>query len=81
MESEAEIHTLTEIHNHMMEIAGSEESVYSQKWLKTKLKEIYEDHVTFSEGDDKARKTCFLNMVHCLINDKWYVSRSKVKYP
>ena len=31
LESEAEIHTLTEIHNHMVEIAGSEESVYSQK--------------------------------------------------
>ena len=64
LESEAGIHTLTEIHNHMVEIAGSEECVYSQKWLKTKLKERYGDHVTFSERDGKASKTCFLIMVY-----------------
>ena len=28
--------------------------------------------MTFSEGDAKASKTCFLNMLYYLINDKWY---------
>ena len=50
LESEAEIHTVTEIYNRMIEIAGSKDSVYSQKWLKIKLKERYGDHITFSEG-------------------------------
>ena len=75
LESEAEIHTVTEIYNKMVEIAGSEDSVYSQKWLKTKLKERYGDHITFSEGEGKGSKVCFRNMMEYLINDKWYQDR------
>lgn len=50
LESVAEIHTLTEIYNRMVEIAGSEDSVYTQKWLKKKVKERYGDIVIISEG-------------------------------
>ena len=63
LESEAEIHTLTEIYKKMVEIAGSEDKVYSQKWLKTKLKEKYGDHINFVEEENKANKVCFRNMI------------------
>ena len=56
----------------MIEIAGSKDSVYSQKWLKTKLKERYGDHITFSEGEGQSSKVCLRNMMEYLINDKWY---------
>lgn len=75
LESEAEIYTLSEIYNHMLEVAGSEEKVYSRKWLKTKIKERYGDHVTFTEVEGKSTKVCFGNMVDYLITDKWYQNR------
>ena len=71
LESEAEIHTLSEIHNQMAEIAGSEDTIYGRKWLKTKIKEKYGDHVTFTEEEGKSSKVCFSKMVDYLINDKW----------
>ena len=67
LESETEIHTLSEIHNQMAEIAGSEDTIYSWKWLKTKIKEKYGDHVTFTEEGGKSSKVCFSNMVDYLI--------------
>ena len=36
LESEAEIHTLSEIYNQMAEIACSEDTIYSRKWFKNK---------------------------------------------
>ena len=59
----------------MVEIAGSEDKVYSQKWLKTKLKEKYGDHINIVEEEGKADKVCFRNMIKFLINDKWYQDR------
>ena len=79
LESEAEIHTLSEIHNQMAEIAGSEDTIYSRKWLKTKIKEKYGDHVTFIEEEGKSSKVCFSNIVDYLINDKWYQNRMSSK--
>ena len=76
LESEAEIHTVTEIYNRMIEIAGSKDSVYSQNWLKIKLKERYGDHITFSEGEGQSSKVCLRNMMEYLINDKWYKDRN-----
>ena len=75
LESEAEIHTVSEIHNQMAEIAGSEDTTYNWKWLKTKIKEKYGDHVMFTEEEGKSSKVCFSNMVDYLINDKWYQNR------
>ena len=49
LESEAEIHTLSEIYNQMAEIACSEDTIYSRKWLKTKIEEKYGDHVMFTK--------------------------------
>ena len=72
LESEAEIHTVSEIHNQMAEIAGSEDTIYNWKWLKTKIKEKYGDHVMFTAEEGKSSKVCFSNMVDYLINDKWY---------
>ena len=72
MEQEGEVHTLVEIHQNMVEIAGSEDSAYGIKWLKTKLKARYAEHVSFVQSDGSTTKVCFKNMVDYLINDKWY---------
>ena len=63
LESQTEIQTVSEVYEHMLEIAGSEENVYSAKWLKTKLKERYGDHVSFTEEEGKHSKICFSNMI------------------
>ena len=54
----------------MVEIAETEDKVYSQKWLKTKLKERHGEHINFVE-ECKPNKVCFCDMVDFLINDKW----------
>ena len=40
-----ELHTLDELRQHMIEIAGSEDNVYSSKTLKRKLQGHYGDHI------------------------------------
>ena len=63
----------------MAEMAGSEGTIYSRKWLKIKIKEKYGDHVTFTEEEGKSSKVYFNNMVDYLINDKWYQNRMSSK--
>ena len=79
LESQTEIQTVSEVYEHMLEIAGSEENVYSAKWLKTKLKERYGDHVSFTEEEGKHSKICFSNMIDYLITEKWYHERKTGK--
>jgi len=77
LESEVEIYTLSEIHEKMVEMAESKDKVYSQKWLKTKLKERYREHINFVEEEGKPNKVCFNNIVDFLITDKWYQNRRR----
>ena len=51
LESEAEVYSLQEIYRKMVDLSDSEENVYSQKWLKTKLKEKYGTYIQFVEDD------------------------------
>ena len=75
LESEAEVYSLQEIYRKMVDLSGSEENVYSQKWLKTKLKEKYGTYIQFFEDDGNVTKVCFKNMIDYLIKDKWYTNR------
>ena len=72
LESEVEIHTLSDIYEKMKEIGSTGDQIYSQKWLKAKLKERYSHHIIFIEEEGKPNKVCFKDMVGFLINDAWY---------
>ena len=61
VDSDAELHTLKELHDKMSSFAG-EESVYSTKRLKQKLQERYGNKLYFSEVDGKPNVACFQGM-------------------
>ena len=66
VEAGAELHTVTELHKKMTELANGE-AVYGTKWLKTKLKEKYKDSLYFVEISGRSDVVCVSNMVnlHC----------------
>ena len=59
----------------MLEIAGSEECAYSQKWLKKKLEERYSHHIVFVQSGGSTTKVCLRNMVDYLVTEEWYNQR------
>ena len=59
----------------MLEIAGSEECAYSQKWLKKKLQDKYSYYITFVQSGGNATKVCLRNMVDYLVTEEWYNQR------
>ena len=59
----------------MLEIAGSEESAYSQKWLKKKLEERHSHHIVFVQSGGSTTKVCLRNMVDYLVTEEWYNQR------
>ena len=64
VEGDAELYTVTDT-----------DTVYSTKWLTTKLKEKYKDSLYFAEVNGRSDVVCFSNMVNYIANDKWYESR------
>ena len=72
LEKKAEIYTFGEIHQKMVDLAGSKESAYSIKWMKKKLKDRYKEHVSFLAADGKMPKVYFKDMIDYLLNEKWY---------
>jgi len=76
MEGEAELYTITELHSKMIEMAGSE-TVYGTKWLKTKLKDKYEDHIFFAELNGKSDVVCLKDTASLFINNTWYEAREE----
>ena len=58
VDSDAELHTLKELHDKMSSCAG-EESVYCTKRLKQKLQERYGNKLYFAEVDGKPNVACF----------------------
>ena len=65
LESEMELYSLTEFHEKMKELSGSED-VYTTKWLKARLKNKCEDHIYFVEVNGKNNVVCFkdIAMIH-----------------
>ena len=70
LEAEAEVHTLSEVYKKMLEITGSEECAYSQKWLKKKLEERYSHHIVFVQSRGSITKVCLRNMVDYLVTEE-----------
>lgn len=80
LESEVEVYSLAEIHTKKTELSQNSEDVYSKKWLKTKLKKRYGDHVRFVESEGKSSMVCLENIAELLITDKWYQDRKSTAY-
>ena len=74
LESEGELYSLSEVHQKMIEVAGTED-VFSSKWLKTKLLEKYNDHIFFAEIGGKSNVVCLRKVADYFITDKWYSDR------
>ena len=68
LESEAELYTLSELHQKMKDLSGGKE-VYTVKRLKQKLQEHYKEFIFFAEVQGRANVVCFRNMVDFLINE------------
>lgn len=76
MEYEAELYTVNGLRSKMIEMAGSE-TIYSAKWLKTKLKDKYKDHIFFAELNRKSDVVCLKDTASLIINNAWYDAREK----
>ena len=62
----------------MTELANGE-AVYSTKWLKTNLKEKYNDSLYFAEINGRSGVVYFSYIVNHIVNDKWYESQKSDK--
>ena len=62
------VYTLGEIHQKMVDLAGSKEPANSTKWMRKKLKEWCKEHANFVAADGKTTKVCSNDK----INEKWY---------
>lgn len=78
VDSDAELHTLKELHDKMTSFAG-DESVYSAKRLKQKLQERYGNKLHFTEVDGKSNVACFQGMADFYLNEMWKEERRKDK--
>ena len=78
LEKKAEIYTFGEIHQKMVDLAGSKESAYSIKWMKKKLKDRYKEHLSFLAADGKMTKIYFKDMIDYLLNEKqWHAENNQ----
>ena len=74
LESEAELYTLSELHQKMKDLSSGKE-VYTVKRLKQKLHEHYKEFIFFAEVQGRANVVCFRNMADFLINETWHAQR------
>ena len=78
VDSDAELHTLRELHCKMKTFAG-DDNVYSIKRLKQKLQERYGSKLHFTEVDGKQNVACFQGMADFFLNELWREERRKDK--
>ena len=76
VDSDGELYTIQELHEKMYEMTRGE-SVYSTKWLKTKLIERYNDSIYFAERNGCQNVVCFRDSANRILYDAWYDSRKK----
>ena len=77
LEEEAELYTLVELYERMIDIAGGSNDVYSVKRLKQKLQDKYKDFIFFAEIQGRKNVVCLRNMADFIINDKWYEAKKQ----
>ena len=74
LESESELHSLLDMQNKLIEIAGSED-VYDTKWIRKRLEERYGNHIYIGTRAGRPNIVCLRNIADYVINDKWYTDR------
>ena len=57
---------------------GENNDFYKERWLKTKLKIKYREHVTFIEASGKPNVARFKKMTEFIVN-KWFSERKKTQ--
>ena len=77
IESEAEIHSASEIYSKIIEFVEENNDIYTKRWLQIKLKVKYWELVMFTEVSGKPNIVCFKNMTEFVVNDKWISEREK----
>ena len=77
IESEAEIHSTSEIYSKIIEFVEENNDIYTNRWLQIKLKVKYWELVMFIEVSGKPNIVCFKNMTEFVVNDKWFSEREK----
>ena len=70
IESEAEIHSMSEIYNKIIELVEEHNDVYTKQGLKTNLKVKYWELAMFTEASGKPNIICFKNMTE-FVACKW----------
>ena len=53
---------MSKIYSKMIELEEENSEVYTKRWLKTKLKIKYGEHIMFTEAPGKPN-VCFKNML------------------
>ena len=77
IESEAEIHSMSEIYSKIIELVEENNDGYTKRWLQIKLEVKYWELVMFAEASGKPNIVCFKNMTQFFVNDKWFSERVK----
>ncbi|KAG1661213.1 Transient receptor potential cation channel subfamily A member 1 [Nymphon striatum] len=78
IDSDAELHSLKELHDKMSSFAGKE-SVYCTKRFKQKLQDRYGNKLYFADVDGKPNVACFQGMADFYLNEMWKEERRKDK--
>ena len=69
MECGNKICSLAELHNKMIETAGSEEEVYTRPWMKKMLEKKYASLIYFVEMHGKTNVVCSIDAIGVPINN------------
>jgi hypothetical protein len=75
-ETDCELVTLDDVTRKAKQLTSIDE-VYSRTWLKTRLKERYRAHITFSEVEGRMDVICWKEMASFIVNSKWYECRKQ----
>jgi hypothetical protein len=78
-ETENDLNTLSEMHAIMCQLAGldSQDSVYTEGYLRHLLKCRYGDHIYFSSSSGRADVIGFENFCQLIIHNKYFADKSE----
>lgn len=73
--NDEELLTIQDVVIKAKSLIPNNNDVYSEKWLKEKLKLRYGDHIQFCEVLGKRNVICWKEMANYIVNEKWYIER------
>ena len=75
LESSSDLHSISELHEVMTELAGHGDEVYSEKHMQRLLLERYKGQIVLSQEPGRNNIVCFQNTASRILSDKWYTER------